>query len=92
MFADIESHMINLMDKINNIMQNMQDIMVTKDGILDLIRNIAAVSEETVASSEDVASTVGRQVTSVETLEKQSNNLKDQALELKHAIDKFVIE
>jgi methyl-accepting chemotaxis protein len=65
--------------------------MVSKDGILDLIRNIAAVSQETVASSEDVASTVGRQVTSVETLESQSNDLKDQALELKHAIDKFII-
>jgi methyl-accepting chemotaxis protein len=91
LFGDIDIHMDNLMSKMNHIMENMQDIMVSKDGILDLIRNIAAVSQETVASSEDVASTVGRQVTSVETLEAQSNDLKDQALELKHAIDKFII-
>lgn len=91
LFGNVDIHMINLMDKMSHIMDNMQDIMVSKDDILDLIRNIAAVSEETVASSEDVASTVGRQVTSVETLESQSNNLKDQAMELKHAIDKFAI-
>ncbi len=91
LFGDVDSHMINLMDKMNHIMENMQAIMVSKDGILDLIRNIAAVSEETVASSEDVASTVARQVTSVETLESQSNNLKDQAVELVYAIDKFII-
>ncbi|TAH72906.1 MAG: methyl-accepting chemotaxis protein [Anaerolineaceae bacterium] len=91
LFQDVDVHMSALMDKINNIMKNMQVITVSKDNILDLIRNIAAVSEETVASSEDVASTVSRQVTSVQTLDLQSKDLEDQAKELNQAIEKFTI-
>lgn len=91
LFGDVDNHMADLMNKINHIMENMQVIMVSKDNILDLIRNIAAVSEETVASYEDVESTVARQVTSVETLDGQSKDLNEQIHKLEQAIAKFTI-
>lgn len=91
LFGDVDIHMADLMEKINQIMNNMQVIMVSKDNILDLIRNIAAVSQETVASSEDVESTVARQVTSVETLDAQSKDLNEKIEKLEQAIAKFTI-
>lgn len=91
LFGDVDSHMSELMEKINHIMDNMKVIMTSKDEILDLIRNIAAVSQETVAASEDVESTVGKQISSVETLELQSKDLEEQANKLKHAISRFMI-
>lgn len=91
LFGNVDNHMTDLMGKINHIMENMQDIMVSKDNILDLIRNIAAVSEETVAASEDVESTVAKQISSVETLEELSQDLNEQTRKLEQAIKKFTI-
>jgi len=91
LFSDVDCHMAYLMDKMNRIMENMHTITISKEKILDSIRNIAAVSEETVAAAEDVESTVGRQVSSVETLDLQSKNLMDNATELKQATERFII-
>lgn len=91
LFSDVDCHMADLMDKMNRITENMHTITISKDSILDSIRNIAAVAEETVAAAEDVETTVGRQVSSVETLDLQSGNLMNNATELKKATERFII-
>lgn len=90
-FQDVDSHMVDLTNRINHIMKNMQTITVSKDDVLDAIKNIAAVTQQTVASSEVLEATVNNQITSVETLNSQAEEMKERARELEEAIAKFVI-
>lgn len=90
-FQDVDSHMVDLLDKIDHITQNMQTITVSKDEVLDSIKNIAAVTQQTLASSEVVGTNINTQITSVETLNVQAEEMREKAKELEEAIDKFTI-
>lgn len=90
-FQDVDNHMLALMDKINHIMNNMETITVSKDEVLDAIKNIAAVTQQTLASSEVVTTNINTQITSVETLNAQAEEMKDRAKKLEDAIAKFTI-
>ena len=90
-FQDVDSHMVELLNKINYITQNMQTITVSKDEVLDAIKNIAAVTQQTLASSEVVDTNIGSQITSIETLNRQAEDMKERAKELEEAIAKFTI-
>lgn len=90
-FTDVDQHMLNLMEKINQIMKNMETISVSKDDVLDAIKNIAAVTEETLASSEVVSTNINTQITAVETLNVQAEEMADKAKDLEEAINRFKI-
>jgi methyl-accepting chemotaxis protein len=90
-FQDVDSHMVELLEKMNHITLNMQTITVSKDEVLDPIKNIAAVTEQTLASSEVVDSNVTNQIISIETLNSQAEDLKEKAKELVEAIARFTI-
>lgn len=90
-FQDVDRHMVELLDKINHITKNMETITVSKDEVLDSIKNIAAVTQQTLASSEVVDANVGNQITSIETLNRQAEDMKERAKELEEAIAKFTI-
>lgn len=88
-FQNVDSHMVDLLEKINHITRNMQTITVSKDEVLDAIKNIAAVTEETLASSDVVDTNVSNQITSIEKLNHQAEELRERAQELEDAIAKF---
>lgn len=90
-FQDVDSHMVELLNRINHIMQNMQQITVSKDEVLDAIKNIAAVTQQTLASSEVVDTNVGNQIVSIETLNSQAKEMKERVQQLEQAIAKFTI-
>lgn len=90
-FQDVDSHMIELTKKINHITSNMQTITVSKDNVLDAIKNIAAVTQQTLASSEVVDTNVSNQIVSIETLNAQAEDMKERAKELEEAIARFTI-
>ena len=90
-FQDVDGHMIELLEKMNHITNNMGTITVSKDEVLDAIKNIAAVTEETLASSEVVDTNVSNQITAIETLNQQAEEMKEKAKELEEAIAKFKI-
>lgn len=90
-FQDVDSHMVELLNKINHITQNMQTITVSKDDVLDAIKNIAAVTQQTLASSEVVDTNVSNQIVSIETLNTQAKEMKERVQELEQAIAKFTI-
>ncbi len=90
-FKDVDNHMIELLEKINHITSNMQTISVAKDDVLDAIKNIAAVTEETLASSEVVSNNISTQITAVETLNLQAEDMKERAKDLEEAVNKFTI-
>lgn len=90
-FQEIDRHMLELLDKINHITNNMETITVSKDEVLDAIKDIAAVTQQTLASSEMVDTNMNNQITSIEILNRQAEDMKVSAKELKAAIDKFII-
>jgi methyl-accepting chemotaxis protein len=90
-FQEVDKHMIDLLGKINHITGNMQTITVSKDEVLDAIKNIAAVTQQTLASSEVVSTNINTQISSVETLNLQAEEMKEKAKELEEAIAKFTI-
>jgi methyl-accepting chemotaxis protein len=90
-FQDVDSHMVDLLNKINSITANMKTITVSKDDVLDAIKNIAAVTQQTLASSEVVDTNINNQIVSIETLNTQAEDLKERAKELEEAIARFTI-
>lgn len=90
-FQDVDKHMVELLSKINYITNNMQAITVSKDEVLDAIKNIAAVTQQTLASSEVVGTNISNQIISVETLNAEAEVMKDRAKQLEEAIARFTI-
>lgn len=90
-FQDVDSHMVDLLQKINHITGNMQTITVSKNEVLDAIKNIAAVTQQTLASSEVVDTNINNQIVSIETLNSQAEDMKERAKELEEAIARFTI-
>lgn len=90
-FQDVDRHMVELLSKINYITNNMQAITVSKDEVLDAIKNIASVTQQTLASSEVVGTNVGNQIISVETLNAEAEAMKENAKKLEEAIARFTI-
>jgi methyl-accepting chemotaxis protein len=90
-FQEVDSHMIDLLEKINRITDNMRTVTVSKDEVLDAIKNIAAVTQQTLASSEVVDTNINNQIISIETLNSQAEDMKERARQLEEAIAKFII-
>ena len=80
-----------LMSGINEILVNMNEIIETKDKVLDNIKNIAAVTEETNASTSTVKDAVEAQVKAVDTLGIRAKELTAKAKELEQAIQVFTV-
>lgn len=90
-FEEINSHVGNLVSNLNEISIGVKEIEVAKEGTLEAISNISAVSEETAASSEEVSATAMNQINSVEELSKSAIELDSDSKVLERAIKKFQI-
>lgn len=90
-FSKVDSQFDGLVKMIDEILSNMHEIMDGKNIVLDSIKNIAAVTEETNASSTTVRSTVDVQIKSVEVLNHRAEELTEKAKELEQAIQIFKI-
>lgn len=88
-FAKIGVAFDELMAGINEILGNMNEIIETKDKVLDNIKNIAAVTEETNASTTTVKEAVEAQVRAVDALGVRAEELTTKAKELEEAIKVF---
>lgn len=90
-FQEVDRHMLELLDKINHITNNMVTITVSKDEVLDAIKDISAVTQQTLASSDVVNANMSNQITTIEILNRQAEDMKERAIELEEAIAKFII-
>jgi methyl-accepting chemotaxis protein len=91
-FQEINSHVGNLVTNLNEISIGVKEIEVAKEGTLEAISNISAVSEETAASSEEVSATAMNQINSVEELSRSAIELDNDSKVLERAIKKFQIK
>ena len=74
------------------ITQRLEESMLEKDKVESSLQNIASVSEEVAASTQEVTATLGEQVSVVQTLKEEVELLRSDALELDKSIERFKID
>lgn len=90
-FDDINEHIENLSDKLNDITNGMHYMEQAKDSTLESIESISATSEETAAASSELNRSVQGQLDAVQCLNQAANGLNKSSKDLKTAISKFKI-
>ncbi len=90
-FDNISSHVNDLANNLDDILERIKTIETAKDDTLSAIQNISAVFQQTAASSEEVNATTINQIDSVERLRQAAIVLKEDARKLEYAIRIFKI-
>lgn len=80
--------LINEVVMIGNDMKNMDS---ARTGTLGAIENISAISEQTLATSNNITEIIQEQTVSVDTLEQASKILGENAVDLEESVHKFLI-
>ena len=91
-FGMIQDCVGELVEGIRVITQRLEESMLEKDKVEGSLQNIASVSEEVAASTQEVTATLGEQVSVVQTLKEEVELLRSDALELDNSIEKFKID
>ena len=91
-FEMIQNCVGELVEGIRVITQRLEESMLEKDKVENSLQNIASVSEEVAASTQEVTATLGEQVSVVQTLKEEVEMLRSDALELDKSIEKFKID
>ena len=90
-FGRVDNRFDVLVNKLDEILDSMKEITEGKNIILDSIKSIAAVTEETNASTVTVKETLDVQMKAVEVLSIKAEELTQKAQELETAIQTFTV-
>ncbi|MDF2543278.1 MAG: hypothetical protein K0S47_2996 [Herbinix sp.] len=90
-FSDMNHHVERLIDHVSMIMESIHTIDNARAGTLTAIENISAVSQQTAAATLSVSDATSHQLTEVDSLHALSEELKENAVSLEEAVNKFII-
>jgi methyl-accepting chemotaxis protein len=90
-FHNMNSGIERLINNLSVIGNNVKNMEGAREGTLNAVESISAVSEETMATSCTIEKTVEDQSTSVKTLEKVADELVINAKDLVEAVNMFQI-
>lgn len=90
-FNRINNQVAELIVNLNVIVTDIKEIEAAKTSTLDAIQNIAAISQQTASSSEEVSDTAIKQIGAVEELSNFAVELANEAKNLEIAIQRFKI-
>lgn len=90
-FHNMNSGIERLINNLSVIGNNVKNMEEAREGTLNAVESISAVSEETMATSCTIEKTVEEQSTSVKTLEKAADELVINAKDLVEAVSMFQI-
>lgn len=90
-FKDINVHVGDLVNNLNNIAEGVKGIEAVKDETMDAISNISAISQESASAAEEVSATTMNQLSSVEYMSISTEELAQDTKKLEEAIQKFKI-
>lgn len=90
-FNRINVQVAELVSNLDEIVMDIKEIEEAKVSTLDAIQNIAAISQQTATSSEEVSDTAMKQIKSVEELSNSAVELAKEAKNLEKAIKRFKI-
>ncbi len=91
-FTDINKHVENLTDNLNQIAYGVEGIEHAKDDTLRAIESISATAEETAAAAEQLSVTADKQLEEVHRLNDVVQQLSDDATVLEESVSVFKIE
>ncbi|WMJ79242.1 methyl-accepting chemotaxis protein [Clostridium sp. MB40-C1] len=90
-FIETSNSLKNLVNKISKVKSYSEEIEASKEGILNAISNISAVTEETSASTEEVSASTSEQLLGIEQITDQAETSKKLAENLHKEIQKFKV-
>ena len=90
-FSEINTNVTELIRVLGEVSNNMDNMITEKESVLQSIRNIAAVSEETAASAEEVTATVNAQLPEAEKLAEEAEKLSEEVSTLQEVLAKYKV-
>lgn len=90
-FVEIFRDLTNNLEQIEAVAKSARQMAKSNDGVINAITTIAAIAEETMASTQEVSATAQQQTASVEQVTALSENLAQIANQLKRSISAFDI-
>ncbi len=91
-FNQIKDCALSLIDELNLAVNNMQSVNSQTEDVGDSLRNIAAISQESAASIQEVTATLNTQTQMVNYLMNEATALSEQITVLNQSMEKFAIE
>ncbi len=91
-FGAMNQHVEQLIENVDLILQSMYSMEADRADTLAAIENISAVSEETAAATSSVGEATNHQMEAVDSLERLSGELSENATALERAIELFRFE
>jgi methyl-accepting chemotaxis protein len=91
-FHNVNDELEDLIKKLDIIATNIQNMDGSRVSTLNAVESISAVSEETLAASDTIDQTIGKQEGTVEFLTDAAKQMNEYAKELNKAIEKFKIK
>jgi methyl-accepting chemotaxis protein len=91
-FHNVNDELEDLIKKLDIIATNIQNMDGSRVSTLNAVESISVVSEETLAASDSIDQTIGRQEGTVEFLTDAAKQMNEYAKELNKAIEKFKIK
>lgn len=88
-FNNVSGSLDGMIDKIESVSHRITTVDGKKNMILESIQNVASVSEETAASTQEVAAFADEFQASVFAIKENSNSLRTSSQKLSSMIDKF---
>jgi len=88
-FNDIANGITTIVSKINDVNQAVTKMQNDKDEVISAIENISSVSQQTAASSQEVAATTENQLKFIEDMKVASGELDQQVQELDKKLKKY---
>ena len=88
-FAQVNTAIQSIIEKIGGISQAMTEVMTSKDDVLGYMNNVSAVTEEVSSSAEEIAATSEEQTASVNEVAQAAQGLKQLAEELQEMLSFF---
>jgi len=90
-FARINSTTLALNEKINNVVNMINEMDSFKENVINSMQSISSVSQQVSASTEEVSASIEEQLASVEQLDEMANKLNGLATALIEQMQKFTI-
>lgn len=91
-FHQMDGQTRTLMSQVQEILGYIQSMEIARRTTEEAIESISTVAEETAASSADVNKTTENQSAEAETLQRASEQMREWAVKLQQAIEKFTVE
>ncbi|KNY26630.1 methyl-accepting chemotaxis protein [Pseudobacteroides cellulosolvens] len=91
-FTNIAGAITGIVQKINEVNNSVTRMQTDKDQVINAIENISSVSEETAASSQQVAATTEHQLKAIEDMKDASNSMEKLVQELDVHLKKYKVK